>query len=401
MNAHLLIHFGELSTKGGNRKLFINKLAHNIRRALKKYENVTVTADHDHIHVYPKDAPFDEICSIMKEIPGIQRVSVIENCSKELEKMEKMALELVEKEKGKTFKINTKRVDKSYPLDSYGISRALASHILKNSGLKVDVHNPDINLNVDLRRDCVYMSCHSFLGIGGYPLGMNGKVLLLLSGGIDSPVAAYELIRRGIRIECIHFASPPYTSSAVLDKLEDIIKELSFYQEDIKLNIVPFTKLQEEIYKNVDESYCITIMRRMMVRIAVEVAKKEHCLAIATGESIGQVASQTLESMQVINEVTNFPIIRPLAVKDKLSIIKTAKKINTYDISIRPYEDCCTIFSPKSPKTKPQLNHCYHYEKKFGWGQILSDAVSNREKVFFKDGIKKVFEEIKTESCDE
>ena len=393
MNAHLLIHFGELSTKGGNRKLFINKLAHNIRHALKDYPTAVVTSDHDHIHVYPHEEPFEDICDILKEIPGIQRVSVIKSCSKELEDMQNLALELIKAEEGKTFKVNTKRVDKTYSLDSYGISRAMASYILKNTDLKVDVHNPDINLNVDLRRDCVFMSCHSFLGIGGYPLGMNGKVLLLLSGGIDSPVAAYELIRRGIRVECVHFASPPYTSSAVLDKLEDIIKALSFYQEDIKLHIVPFTKLQEQIYKNVDESYCITIMRRMMVRIAVEIAKKEHCLAIATGESIGQVASQTLESMQVINEVTNFPIIRPLAVKDKLSIIETAKKINTYEISIRPYEDCCTIFAPKNPKTKPQLEHCYHYEKKFEWEPILHDAVENNEKVFYKDGEKKVFEE--------
>ena len=391
--SHLLIHFGELSTKGGNRKLFINKLAHNIRHALKKYDEVKVTADHDHIHVYPHNAPFDEICSIIKEIPGIQRVSIIESCSKELEDMQALALKLIKEEKGNTFKINTKRVDKTYPLDSYGISRALAGHILKNASLGVDVHNPDISLNVDLRRDCVFMSCHSFMGAGGYPLGMNGKVLLLLSGGIDSPVAAYELIRRGIRIECVHFASPPYTSSAVLYKLDDIIKELSSYQEDIKLHVIPFTKLQEQIYKNVDESYCITVMRRMMVRIAVEVAKKEHCLAIATGESIGQVASQTLESMQVINEVTNYPIIRPLAVKDKLSIIETAKKINTYEISIRPYEDCCTIFSPKNPKTKPQLDHCYHYERQFDWETILNDAVNNREKIFYKDGEKKTFEE--------
>lgn len=393
MNAHLLIHFGELSTKGGNKKLFINKLAHNIRHALKAYETATVTADHDHIHVYPHDEPFEEICDIIKEIPGIQRVSVIRSCSKELEDMQKLALELISEEEGKTFKVNSKRVDKTYPLDSYGISRAVAGHILKNTDLKVDVHNPDINLNVDLRRDCVYMSCHSFLGAGGYPLGMNGKVLLLLSGGIDSPVAAYELLRRGIRVECVHFASPPYTSSAVLDKLEDIIKALSTYQEDIKLHVIPFTKLQEEIYRNVDESYCITIMRRMMVRIAVEVAKREHCLAIATGESVGQVASQTLESMQVINEVTNFPVLRPLAVMDKLSIINVAKKINTYEISIRPFEDCCTIFAPKNPKTKPQLDDCLHYESKFDWEAILNEAIDNREKSFYRQGKKKEFQE--------
>lgn len=393
-DAHLLIHFGELSTKGGNRKLFINKLGSNLRHALKAFPKATVSVDHDHCHVYPHGEYFDEICGIVREIPGIQRISIVHVCPKNIEAMQELALSLVKEEEGATFKVETKRADKTFPLDSYGISRALAAAILKRSDKKVDVHHPAIRLSVDVRHDdTVFMSCHSFPGAGGYPLGMNGKVLLLLSGGIDSPVAAYQLLRRGIRIECIHFASPPYTSMAVLDKLDDIIKALSVYQEDIKLNVVPFTHLQEEIYRNVDESYCITIMRRMMLRIAVEVAKKEHCLAIATGESVGQVASQTLDSLIAINDVTNFPILRPLAVMDKLDIIGIAKKVGTYEISIRPFEDCCTIFAPKNPKTKPRIDHCEHYEKKFDYQTLVKECVEGTERTLYLSGEKKEFQE--------
>jgi thiamine biosynthesis protein ThiI len=220
---------------------------------------------------------------------------------------------------------------------------------------------------------------------------MNGKVMMLLSGGIDSPAAAYLLLRRGVRIECIHFAAPPYTSEAVIDKLTDIIKRLNVYQEDIKLNIVPFTKLQLAIYANVDEPYCITVMRRMMFRIADKLAKKHRCLGIATGESIGQVASQTLDSMIAINDVTNFPIIRPLAVSDKLDAISIAKKIKTYDISIRPYEDCCTIFKPKKPKTKPRVRDCEFFEKKFDWAPLVDECVENVTSILMVDGKKRDF----------
>lgn len=244
------------------------------------------------------------------------------------------------------------------------------------------MHTPEGKLKILINDNEAYLSLHDYPGLGGYPLGMNGKVTLLLSGGIDSPVAAFSLIRRGIKIECLHFASPPYTSASVIDKLQDILKELNEFQMDIKLQIVPFTKLQEEIYKYVAEPYCITIMRRMMMRIGTEVAKRNNALAVATGESIGQVASQTLESIQVINEVTNFPILRPLATMDKLSIIDASKKINTYEISIRPYEDCCTIFKPKRPKTKPRLDECLKYEEKFDYKSLIEEAVDNLETIY-------------------
>ncbi len=255
----------------------------------------------------------------------------------------------------------------------------VAPVILKNTSLKVDVHNPDINLFIEIRDEAAYLFINSFLAVGGYPLGIAGKTLHMLSGGIDSPVAAYLMMKRGVKIECVHFASPPYTQEAVIYKLVDLLKVLNKYQPSIRLFIVPFTKIQEAIYDNIDESYCITIMRRMMFRIASRLALKKNCPVISTGESIGQVASQTLQSIHVINEVTNIPVIRPCASMDKIEIIELSKKINTYDISIRPYEDCCTIFTPKNPKTSPHLKEVKEYEDKIDFESLINEAVDNIE----------------------
>lgn len=383
---YIMIHYGELGTKGNNKKAFVAQLNKNIRHALKKFD-VNVTYDHDHTFVdFSGEA--EPIISRLKDVSGIQRISLVYKLPRDLEILKQKSLELIKEAEGKTFKVEAKRTDKTYPLSSPEIERAIASIILKNTSFKVDVHNPDIKVFVQMRSDASYVYLNTVNGAGGYPLGMNGKVLMLLSGGIDSPVASYLLLRRGIKIECLHFASPPYTSTAVIDKLEDIIGKLSYYQEDIKLHIVPFTKLQEEIYNNVEEPYCITIMRRMMVRIASIYAKKTNCLAIATGESVGQVASQTLNSIQVINSVTNFPILRPLCTLDKLDIIKISKQIGTYDISIRPHEDCCTIFAPKKPKTKPKEEECLYYEKRFDYETLVNECVENIETIQFKSGEK-------------
>lgn len=389
----IMVHYGELGTKGDNRKLFINQLNRNIREALRSFPDVHISSDHDHTYVTMNEENEQKVLSRLKDVSGIQRLSLVYKSTKDIKDIASTALELVKKEEGKTFKVEAKRADKTYPLDSYGIAREVGGYILDNTDLTVDVHSPDIRINVDLRKDAAYCHIHSTSGAGGYPLGMNGKVMMLLSGGIDSPVASYLLLRRGIRVECIHFAAPPYTSSAVLTKLEDIIKVLSLYQKEIKINIVPFTKLQEAIYANVDEPYCITIMRRMMMRIATQLAKKDHCLGLATGESIGQVASQTLDSMVSINDVTNFPIIRPLAVSDKIDIINIAKRIGTYEISIRPYEDCCTIFAPKKPKTKPKIDECLIYEKKWDYESMIEDCINHVEQRLYVDGIQKNFQE--------
>jgi len=389
----LMIHYGELSTKGDNRKLFVNQLARNIRHALKTFPGLLVTASRDHAYVELHEEDANAVIARLQDVSGIHSISLVFKSGKDLESLEKFAYELLKDEKGKTFKVNVKRADKTYPLDSYHLACALGDYLLDHTGLKVDVHHPEIALDVDVREEAAYLSCHDFPGAGGYPLGMNGKCLSLLSGGIDSPVAAYLLLRRGIRIECIHFAAPPYTSDAVIDKLKDILKILNAYQEDIKLNVVPFTELQLAIYKNVDEPYCITIMRRMMFRIAEGLAKKEHCLAIATGESVGQVASQTLPSMIAINDVTNYPVLRPMCTMDKLDSIALAEKIGTYPISIRPFEDCCTIFKPKAPKTKPRIRDCEYFESKFDWKPLVEKCIEGVKSYLLVDGEEKVFKE--------
>ena len=377
----LIIHYGELSTKGANRASFIERLTHNVRVALRPFATASVKGTHDYIGVSIGQEDPNALISRLQDVSGIQKISLVAKTARDLEAVQEAAIELLAHEKGSTFKIDVKRVDKTFPLDSYQMACEVADSILDHSSWTVDLHDYDILLRITVRESGCYLSCHEYPGLGGYPLGMNGKVGLLLSGGIDSPVAAYKLLRRGIKIEGIHFASPPYTSSRVLDKLVDILNALTDYQPAFQLNVVPFTKLQEAISEQVPEPYCITIMRRMMLRIAEKVARDHHCLALATGESIGQVASQTLDSLIAINDVTNFPILRPLATEDKVSIVDDAKRIGTYEISIRPYEDCCTIFKPRKPKTKPKLEDCLYYESKFDWAPLVEEAAANVETI--------------------
>ncbi|MCQ2772024.1 MAG: tRNA 4-thiouridine(8) synthase ThiI [Bacilli bacterium] len=385
--AYIMVHYGELSTKGGNKKLFINCLNRNIRHALSvDFPEAKVTSDRDHTYVEVGDYDVNDLVVRLQDVSGIQRITPVVKVEKDMKVIDETALELIKEEDGTSFKVKAKRADKQFPLDSFGIMREVSAHILRNHKLDVDLHNPEITLTVDIRDTHACISCHTYKGCGGYPLGMNGKAMMLLSGGIDSPVASYLLIRRGIKIETLHFAAPPYTSDAVIDKLTDIIKKLNVYQEDIKLNIVPFTELQLAIYEHVDEPYCITIMRRMMMRIATAVAKDHNCHGLATGESVGQVASQTLESMIAINDVTNYPIIRPLATVDKNDCIDIAKKIDTYEISIRPYEDCCTIFTPKKPKTKPRIKDCEWYESKWDWQSQVEACIKGVKSTFIKNG---------------
>ena len=377
----IIVRFGEMSTKGKNKKDFIFALARSIKQNLKSYEDkYSMLVRHDHIYIDLKEENLD-IIKELKEIPGMYSFSL---CLKvtddtDLENIEKIALKEIKSEIGKTFKIKTKRVDKSYPYTSDDINREIAGYILQNSDLKVDVHSPDILFSIEVHSEGFYLFTQTIKGMGGYPKGSIGRGLMMLSGGIDSPVASYLLLKRGVELSFIHFAAPPYTNSGVIQKLEDLLAVLSEYQTKIKLYIIPFTKLQEEIYKYSDVGYPITIMRRMMYRIATKLAKEKHIPVICSGESIGQVASQTLESMNVINEVTNMPVIRPLAATDKVDIIQISKDIGTYDISIRPYEDCCTIFAPVKPKTAPHLDVCLEIEKKFDYETLVNECVSNAE----------------------
>lgn len=392
----LLIHFGELSTKGLNKKRFIQQLAKNIRHSLKAQALVgTVQTDRDHLYIlFDEPTAILPYVNILQRISGIQKITPVLRCELDIKKIKEAALTLAKEQEFETFKVACRRANKAFPLDSFGVMREVGGFLLVSlKTKKVDVHNPDLTLNIEIRDDYAYLSFVNYPGCGGYPLGTNGKVLHLLSGGIDSPVAAYLLLRRGILVEMIHFAAPPYTSERVVDKLTSLMKKLNLYQARIRLHIIPFTDLQLSIYKHAAEPYCITIMRRMMMRISSRLADKLGLPAISTGESIGQVASQTLNSMKVINEVTNTPIIRPLAVFDKLEIIKISKDIDTYDISIEPYEDCCTIFKPKKPRTNPRSKDCEFYEKQWDYESQIASCLENERIIDVEEGV------IKSENC--
>lgn len=377
MYDYLVIRYGELGTKGKNKKLFIKCLYENIKDILKnEYE---VINHYERIYVKLNEGKYENIISSLKFVSGISSFSPAYFTLNDKDKIIKKIGEIVKKENYKTFKVSTRRVDKDFPVRSMDFNKLVATEVLKNTDMKVDVHNPNMHIEIEIRKEGAYIFFKRYPGIGGFPLGMGGKALLLLSGGLDSPVAAFEMMKKGVKIEAIHFYSPPYTSELSKQKVIDLVKALNSIQARIKLYIVPFTKLQESIYEHIDQTYAITIMRRMMVRIAEKVAKNTHNLALVTGESIGQVASQTLESMSVINEVTNMPIIRPLATMDKVDIINTAKMIKTYDISIRPYEDCCTIFNPKNPVIKPRLQTSLKHESKFDYQSLIDEAIANIE----------------------
>ena len=379
---HIMVRFGELSTKGKNKKDFIRMLANNISNTLDEYDEIEIITKYDHIYVKLNGADPNDIIELLQDVSGIHSLSLVLKTDEDIENLKKVCLELVKAEEGKTFKVHAKRANKKYPIISDQINREIAAHILRNTELKVDVHNPDILVSIEIRDEGAYVFTHTYPAAGGYPLGVGGKTMLMLSGGIDSPVAAYLLMKRGIRIECVHFASPPYTNAGVIEKLKDLLGKLNKYQPEIRLNIIPFTKLQEDIYKYCDESYAITIMRRMMFRIAERMARRRKCLAISTGESVGQVASQTLNSMSVINAVTAMPVLRPVVTYDKEDIINLARKIDTFDISIRPFEDCCTIFAPKNPKTRPDFEKVLEFESKWDWESEIKEAVKNAEVLY-------------------
>ena len=323
----------------------------------------------------------------LKDIFGYSYFAGAIRVSREIEEVKKVTLDLVQKHDAKTFKIVTKRHDKSYPLKSDDINRALAGNILHNTELTVDVHDPQLKLYISVDKDYIYVMDEKVKGGGGYPTGINGMAMVMMSGGIDSPVAGYLTMKRGLKIECIHFASQPYTSKQALEKVLTLARKLSVSQEEINVHVIPFTDLQLAIYKYVDEPYCITIMRRMMYRIADRICKQRGIKVITNGESIGQVASQTPESITVIGKVADTLILRPLCMMDKLEIIDIAKKIDTFDTSILPYEDCCTIFDPKNPVTKPKEDKCIHYESLFDYEELVDACIKNDEivKVSYRD----------------
>ncbi len=371
----ILIKYGELTTKGENRKEFIKLLSKNIKNVLKKH-NPRIDTNRVRMYIYCDDV--DGALNKLTKVFGIHGIVKAYKIEPEIEKIKELSLSLLKDKEG-TFKVETNRADKRFEIKSMDFNNVMGGYILKNTNLKVDVHNPDTVLHIEIRCEGTYIYTDIIPGIGGYPVGTQGKGLLMLSGGIDSPVAGYLALKRGVDIDCLYFEAPPHTSPEAKEKVRSLASIINQYSGNIRLLVVPFTKLQESIYKNHADTYMITIMRRMMYRIATEVCKRNHYKAIINGESIGQVASQTLDSIGVIETVSNMPIIRPVACMDKLEIIDIANEIGTYETSILPYEDCCTIFLPKHPIIKPKLDKCLDIEKRFDYESLIKETVDNIE----------------------
>jgi len=371
----IMIKYAELTTKKDNRNYFINTLVKNIESALFEFDPI-IEKDYFRMFVKVNESVLDECVLRLTKVFGIHEVTIasfIED--KSIDSICSEAKNLICS--GVSFKVETNRSDKTYQINSMDVSRTVGGYLLKNvSNLKVDVHSPEVYLNIEIRKEGVYLYKNGLKGSGGYPTGTLGKAVLMLSGGIDSVVAGYLTMKRGVKLDFLYFESLPHTSLEARKKVVELASVLKKYGNDGKLYVVPFTKIQESIYRDLDNQYMITIMRRMMYRIAEKFAKKNKSLAIVNGESIGQVASQTLTSIRVVNDVTNYPIIRPLASFDKLDIMDIARKIGSYDISILPYEDCCTIFVPTHPVINPNLEHVYSEEKKFDFS-LIDEAIDN------------------------
>ncbi|MBR2614109.1 MAG: tRNA 4-thiouridine(8) synthase ThiI [Clostridia bacterium] len=384
MKTVIIIRFCEIHLKGKNRGYFERLLQSNIESSLKDI-NHNFTALHSRYVVDDFDInDYDLICDKLKKIPGVHTFSkglVVDN---DFELISEAVLEVCKGKTG-TFKVAVNRADKTFPIRSMDACRELGGRVLDNyKDLTVNVSNPDHLINVDIREDGkTFIYCDVEYGISGMPVGSAGKGLLLISGGIDSPVAGYMMAKRGMKLDCVHFHSYPYTGEAAKEKVIELTKKVSEYNGGMNLYVVSFTKIQEAIHKYARDDYMITIMRRIMMRIAERLSKKIGAQAIITGESLGQVASQTIEGMTCTEEVLNMPILRPLVAFDKLDIIKISKDIDTYDTSILPYEDCCTVFLPKFPVIKPSIETAKQEEAKFDMESLIEEAIQNAEKYQF------------------
>ncbi|EHJ53252.1 tRNA uracil 4-sulfurtransferase ThiI [Streptococcus macacae] len=377
--SEIMIRYGELSTKGKNRMCFINQLKRNIKHVLAAYPDVRVAAARDRGHIYLNGSDYIPVAQSLKNIFGIQAFSPVYKVDKSLEAIIQAVQEVMLSiyRKGITFKITAKRSDHHFELDSRELNQVLGSAVFDVlPDIKAQMKNPDINLKVEIREEAAYLSYENIKGAGGLPVGTAGTGMLMLSGGIDSPVAGYLALKRGVNIEAVHFASPPYTSPGALKKAQDLTRKLTKFGGNIQFIEVPFTEIQEEIKEKAPEAYLMTLTRRFMMRITDRIRKERSGLVIINGESLGQVASQTLESMQAINAVTTTPVIRPVVTMDKLEIIDIAEKIDTFNISIQPFEDCCTIFAPDRPKTNPKIKNAEQYEDRLDVEGLVERAVA-------------------------
>ncbi|UIF29573.1 tRNA 4-thiouridine(8) synthase ThiI [Levilactobacillus brevis] len=376
--SEIMVRYGELSTKGKNKKDFIKQLGQNVRKALGSFDGIEVKAQHDRLHVTLNGADSDAVMHRLKGVFGIENFSPSVKVAKDIDAIKETAVTMVKEafKPGMTFKINTRRQDKEFKYDTYQMNEILGSTILENvPGLTVQMKHPDLELRVEVRMNGVFLSGETIQGAGGLPVGTGGKAVMMLSGGIDSPVASYYALRRGVKIDMIHFYSPPYTSEQALAKAKELTARLAGYSGGIQFIQVPFAKIQETIKEKVPEGYLMTVQRRLMLRLTAAIAEMRHAKGIFNGESLGQVASQTLESMAAINDVTSMPILRPLLSMDKTEIIKVAEDIDTYDLSILPYEDCCTIFTPPAPKTHPSLEKSRKYEGYIDVEGLMKEAL--------------------------
>ena len=393
MDRVILIKYGELSTKKANRNFFINTLYKNLKSKLDGFE-VKIHKDRARMYIEFLEKDLDSIKSIVSRIFGIHTYHIAYIVETDDKTIQDKVLSAVKEMDFNTFKVETRRSDKNFPIHSQDYNRVLGGLILKNTESKVDVHNPDLWITVEIREKTSFIYFNSYKGSGGYPVGTQSKGMLMLSGGIDSPVAGYLAMKRGMTLDAVYFEAMPHTSIEARNKVISLCKKLSSYTDHINLHIVNFTPIQEEIYKNCREDYMITIMRRMMYRIMDKLCKKYKGLVIVNGESVGQVASQTLTSMNVINSVTNLPVIRPVACFDKLEIMDIARDIDTYETSIIPYEDCCTVFVPKHPVINPKLGTCLEEESKFDYESMIDKCVEELNTIKVTDEVEKEFSDL-------
>ena len=383
MKKVLLLKFGELFLKGKNKKDFENLLMENIKAKLSSFKyKISYTLGRIVISDYEIDDEW-AIVEELKTVFGLIGVSKAVEVDTSEENIFAYASSI---SLSGTFRVNAKRADKKFPLSSMELERKLGEVILThNENLKVDLHNPEHIVYVEIRfNNKTYIYYETIKCAGGLPLGSAGKALLLLSGGIDSPVAGYLMAKRGLKLEAVHFHSYPYTSEQAKEKVIELGRKLTKYCDEIKLHIVSFTKVQEQIHMNCDSEYMITIMRRIMMRVAEKICKENNLGAIITGESLGQVASQTMPSINVTNSVVSLPVFRPLIAFDKEDIIEIAKEIDTYDTSILPYEDCCTVFLPKYPVIKPTIRRAEYNEKFLNVDALVDEAIATKEEIILK-----------------
>ncbi len=391
MQEIILIKYGEMALKGMNKRTFEDVLVKNIKRRIKSIGKTEITKSQSTICITPKDDEYDtaEAVERLSKIFGIAALCRAAVCEKDFEDIKRVSLEYLEDvlECASTFKVTAKRSDKNFPMKSPEICRELGGALLsKFSHLKVDVNNPEVTVTVEIRDTKAYVHGENIKGAGGLPVGTSGNAMLLLSGGIDSPVAGYMLAKRGVHISAIHYVSPPYTSERARLKVEQLCEKLTPYCGSIAFFCVPFTEIQEAIRDNCPEEFFTIIMRRLMMEIAQRISEREKCLALITGESVGQVASQTMNAIACTDAVCRIPVFRPLIGMDKTEIVEIARKIDTFETSIQPYEDCCTVFTPKHPKVRPILSDIEAAQNNFDFSQLLEKAVNETElKIFNLD----------------